>query len=557
MLPTALETPRPLPRLAMVGFVLAGAGLRLWNLRDQILGGDELHGIRAMAERSASQLLTRYSLVDYSLPITAFQRLLLDWGVSLSEMDFRLPSILFGLLALILLPGTLSGRVERFQAELFGWLVAFSPLFVLYSRIARSYMPMVVLSFAAVMAFERWWSGGSRKAGAVYVLCGALAIWVHLGAGPIVASPFLFAVGDLIRTRAWRRLGELTVLGLAIVGAMALYLVPAGRSLLKLVGNKHQEIDIPWRTVAAVLHLEAGTRSTTLMVVFWAAALAGLVVLVRQNPRLGIFTLTVTLGHLAGILILSPLGLNLPIVLNRYLLPILPFVLLWVAVALGRTWIVSSRERESTRDRIRGGVQGMLGTGLQRTAGRLVMLLLFWTGPFWSPGYRESSFMHHNDFVGFHHPLSAIPAEVVPAIYSKLPDGPVIEAPWSTVWEQNRTFYLYQQVHGQRVMVSAPFDIPRHQGLDFRNEVEPEPAAFLASPARTLVVHLKIPWEEDKVVIPGRPFTRPMPQGLRRVYRRIGEKLAARLHAEWGQADYSDAQVRVWDLDRVRRGKAP
>ncbi len=539
----------------MAGFVLAGAGLRLWNLRDQILGGDELHGIRAMAERSASQLLTRYSLVDYSLPITALQRLLLDWGFSLSEMDFRLPSILFGLLALIVLPRAVSGRVERFQAELFGWLVAFSPLFVLYSRIARSYMPMVVLSFAAVMAFERWWSGGSRKAGAMYVVLGALAIWVHLGAGPIVASPFLFALGDLIRTRAgrtWRRLRELTALGLAIVAAMALYLVPAGRSLLKLVGNKHQEIDIPWRTVAAVLHLEAGTRSTTLMIVFWAAALAGLVVLVRQNPRLGIFTLTVTLGHLAGILVLSPLGLNLPIVLNRYLLPILPFVLLWVAVALGRTWIVWGGGNG-----LRGSLRRPIGTGLQRSAGRLVMLCLFWTGPFWTPGYRDSSFMHHNDFVGFHHPLSTIPAEVVPAIYSQLPDGPVIEAPWSTVWEQNRTFYLYQRVHEQRVMVSAPFDIPRRMGIGFRNEVEPEPAAFLASPARTVVVHLKIPWEEDKVVIPGRPFTRPMPQGLRRAYRRIGEKLAARLHAEWGQADYSDAQVRVWDLERIRRGKVP
>ncbi|MES1243746.1 MAG: glycosyltransferase family 39 protein [Acidobacteriota bacterium] len=522
----------------MVGFVLAGAGLRLWNLRDQVMGGDELHAVRAVAERSAARIVTQYSLVDYSLPITAFHRLLLDWGVSLSEMDFRLPAILCGLLAMIVLPRAWSGRVGRFPAELYGWLVAFSPLFVVYSRIARSYMPMVLLSFAAVMAFERWWNSGSRRAGVAYVVFGALAVWVHLGAGPIVASPFLFAVGDLVRSRAWRRLRELVAIGLAIVAAMALYLVPAGPSLLKLVGNKHREIDIPWRTAGNVLVLEAGTRSWTLTALFWAAALAGLVLLLRRDPRLGLFTLTVTLGHLAGILVLSPLGLNLPIVLNRYLLPVLPFVLLWVAVALGRTWIPHS---------------GLVGVGLQRTASRLFIAFLFWTGPFLTHGYRDSSFMHHNDFVGFYNPLSTIPDEAVPGIYKhQLPDAPVIEAPWSTVWEQNRTFYIYQLRHQRRVIVSAPFDVPRGPGFDFRNEVEPEPAAFLASPARLLIVHLRVPWEEDRVVIPGRPFTRPMPPGLRRVYRRIGEKLAARLAAEWGQADYSDSLVRVWDLDRVR-----
>ncbi len=530
----------------MVGFVLAGAGLRLWNLRDQVMGGDELHAVRAVAERSASQILTRYSMVDYSLPITAFHRLLLDWGVSLSEMAFRLPAILCGLLALVVLPWAFRGRVERFPAELYGWLVAFSPLFVLYSRIARSYMPMVLLAFAAVMAFERWWSGGSRRDGALYVIFGALAVWVHLGAGPIVASPFLFALGDLIRTRAWRRLRELTLLGLAIVAAMALYLVPAGPSLLRLVGNKHREIDIPLRTAGNVLRLEAGTPSWILTALFWAAALAGLVLLLRRHPRIGLFTLTVTLGHVAGMLLLSPLGLNLPIVLNRYLLPVLPFVLLWVAVALGRIWIPRS---------------GLLGMGLQRSASRFFILFLFWTGPFLTPGYRDSSFMHHNDFVGFYNPLSTIPAEVVPAIYSKLPDGPVVELPWSTVWEQNRTFYIYQRTHRQRVIVAAPFDVPRpprQPGIDFRNEVEPEPAAILASPARTLIVHMRIPWEEDRVVIPGRPFTRPMPSGLRRVYRRIGEKFAARLDAEWGPADYSDNFVRAWDLERIRhRGSEP
>ncbi|HYN21284.1 MAG TPA: hypothetical protein VE078_10020, partial [Thermoanaerobaculia bacterium] len=483
------------------------------------------------------EILSRYSLVDYSLPITAFHRLLLDLGVTLSEMYFRLPSIYCGLFALVVLPRAFSGRLERFPVELFGWMVALSPAFILYSRIARSYMPMILFSFAAVMAFERWWGSGSRRPGILYVVFGALAIWIHLGAAPFVAAPFLFALGDLVRTRAWRRLRDLAVLGLGLALAMAAFLVPAAPSLLRLIGSKHKDVHIPLQTLGAVLRLEAGTRSWTLTIFFWLAALIGLVLLLRRHPRIGWFSVSVAGGHLAGILLLSPLGLNHPIVLNRYLLPVLPFILLWVAFALGSLRIPRS---------------GLLGQGLQRSAARFFILFLFWTGPFLTSGYRESSFMHHNDFVGFFSPFSSIPGEAVPAIYRQLPEGPVVEYPWSTVWEQNRTFYIYQLLHKERVLVSAPFDIPR-EGIDLRNEIEPEPSALLASPARTVIVHLRLLAEEDRVVIPGRPFTKPMPTRLRRYYRRMGEKLAAQLQDEWGPADYSDRRVRAWDLERLRK----
>lgn len=521
----------------MAGFVLAGAALRLWNLRDQVMGGDELHAVRAVASRTASEILTQYSLVDYSLPITAGHRLLLDLGAHLSEIHFRLPALLCGLLALIVMPRAFSGRLESFSVELFGWLLALSPAFVLYSRIARSYMPMVLLAFAAAVSFERWWETGAKRAGLLYVLFAALAVWVHLGAAPFVAAPFLFAFGDLVRTRAWPRLRELALLGLALALAMAAYLVPAAPSLLRLIGDKRQqEVRIPQRTLGAVLRLEAGARSWPVTLLFWAAALIGLVLLLRRHPRLGWFSLTVAGGHAAGILLLSPFGISHPIVLNRYLLPALPFVLLWVAFAVGGLW----------------NPRRPLGRSLQRSAAYVLLLLLFWMGPFLTPDYLSSSFMHHNDFVGFSSPLSSLPGELVPAIYRRLPDGPVVEYPWSTVWEENRTFYVYQLLHKQRVLVSAPFGVP-HGGIDLRNEVEPEPAAFLASRARIVIVHLRQTVEESLVVIPARRrLAKRNPPILRRYYRRVGEKLASRLAAEWGPADYSDRQVQAWDLDRLR-----
>lgn len=531
--------------LALAGSVFAGLGLRIWNLRGQVLGGDELHAVRAAVARTVPEILTTYSLSDHSLPLTALYRWLLGHGFTLSELTLRLPSLLCGALALVVLPYTFAGRVPRPALLLFAWLGAISPALVLYSRIARSYLPMVLCGFVAVMAFEAWWRTRSWKSGAVYVLFGALAVWLHLGAAPFVVAPFLFALGDLFTRRGerWERMRGLAVLGTALALACSTFLLPARASLERLVAKKSVEQSVPLATVWDVLRLQAGTPSHTVAILFWIGALAGLVLLLRDRPRLGAFTLTVSAGHLLGMLILSPQGLGHPLVLNRYLLPVLPFVLLWEAHGLGRLWT-----------RKAGGCTGLVA---QRYATRFFLLLLFWTGPFLSPGYRDGSFMHHNDFVGFAHPRATLPDDLVPAVYRDLPRGPVLEYPWPTVWDHGRVFYIYQRIHDRRVLVSAPLDLPRRPGIDFRNEVPPEPDAILASPARTLVVHLRLPWEEDRVQTPGRPPSRRMRPNLRQDYRRAGERLAARLVEAWGPPDKADGFVRVWDLERQRVLKSP
>jgi hypothetical protein len=536
---------RRLLALSLFGSITTGLGLRLWNLLGQVMGGDELHAVRAAARMTLPEILTTYSVTDYSIPLTALYRLWMSAGLTLSELGFRLPVILCGCIALYVLPRAFLGKVDRVAVELYGWLVAVSPGLVLYSRIARSYLPMLLTGLGAVMAFEAWWRTRERRYAFLYIGLGGLAVWLHLGAGPLVVSPFLFALGDLVRLvrrgeERGRRLLELAALGGGLALALAAFLVPARASLLALVAGKREVgQSVSLATVWDVLKLQAGTPSDTMTALFWLAALTGLVLLVRDRPRAGFLTLTVALGHLAGLLILSPVGLEQPLILNRYLLPILPFVLLWMAYALGRLWARKTA--------------GCAFWAAQRYAVRLFMLFFFWTGPFLQPGFRTSSFMHHNDFAGFFAPRSTLPAEVVPEIYRRLPSGPVLEAPWPTVWDFCRSFYIYQGIHHERVLVSAPRDLPRDPRIAFRNEVPPDPAAFLASPARTLIVHLRLPWEEDRVIDPpGRP-ARPMRPALRHALRQDGEELAARLTREWGPPDSGDATVWVWDLERVRQ----
>lgn len=278
------DRPRPLPRLAMVGFVLAGATLRLWNLRGQMMSDAELQAAGELAGRFAA----------------------------------RLPALICGLIALMIIPRAFSGRVERFPVELLGWFVALSPALALHSRMALWSMPLALAAFLIFMALE-------RRASAVV---GGLAVLA------IATAPFL------------------------------------------------ARIDVPIATVGDVLRLQAGTRSWPLTVLFWILALVGLALLARRDLRLGLYTLAAAGGYVAGVLLLSPPGLDDPIVLNRWLLPVLPFVFLWVAMAIARPWVPRT---------------GLLGQGLQRSAARFFILFLFWTGPFLTEGFRESKVMHHDE----------------------------------------------------------------------------------------------------------------------------------------------------------------
>lgn len=510
---------------------LAGAVLHLWNLREQILGGDETHAIRAALNFPLSRILVTYQQADNCIPLTALYKLFMAMGLPATEMLFRLPVLFCGLAALLAMPAAFEERVGRPWTILaYRWLIAISPALVLYSRIARSYMPMVLFSFGAVMAFEAWWRTRSWKSGAAYVALGALAVWFHLGAGPIVAAPFLFAAIDALvrRKDLGRDLRHLLLLGLAITGAFALFLVPALGSLLEVVAGKRIEQSIPWGSVLpGILRLQAGTAEGWVAFFFWLAALVGLALLAWRERRLALYTMTVVAGHVAGLLFLSPFGLTDPIIFGRYLLPVLPFVLLWVAVACDRV--------------------------LAWSAAPLILALLL-MGPFADPLARRTSFLHHNDFVGFYRQRPGIRAADVPDFYRRLHGETVIEFPWTFVWEANRSFLLYQEVHRGRVLVASPQRILFRPPLALRNAVAPDPGPLCRGGARYLIVHRNVSREEDRIAPGGRLTVSELAQPLRRMLRESAAELGDRLTREWGEPVYADRWLRVWDLAAVCGG---
>jgi hypothetical protein len=524
--------------------VLAGIVLRLWHLGAQIAGGDELNGVEDALRRPLGKVLTTYLPADPCLPMAGFYRFLLDCGISLTETWVHVPPLAFGLAALIAIPWMAARRLGRPAALVLAWLVALAPLLVFYSRIARPYMPIALLGFAATAAFEAWWRTRRPAAAAAYVGLGGLCVYFHLGSAPLIVAPFLFALGGLILERREERPGLLAVLavGLAEVAALLAFMMPSWPSLHALIGDKHNPLEIQWGTVTGVLKLQAGTGSGLLATAFWGVALFGLACLWRRDRRLGVYSLLLVLVQIAGLIVLSPEMLVHPLVFNRYLIPVFPWILVWVAVGLTSPW--PRLERRAQTILVAAGIAG-----------------LFLAGPLLRWDVRSGSFPVHNDFVAYFCPPARIAAADVPRFYREVaarPDsGPVLEFPWFTWWSYTRTFYLYQEVHRQDVIVGLSRPFPGARRLRFRNMVFPDPEDFLASRARWVVVHTDLPAEEDRVTPHGWQMVGALKPQHRRELLRSGRGMAAWLTASWGEPDVREGGLLAWDLARVRGSISP
>ena len=495
--------------------VLAGSVLRLWNLRAQVLGDDELHLVRTALTQPVGTILVTYQKVDACIPLSALYAGLVRSGVRLTELGVRLPELLAGLLLLMLAPLWADRRLGRATAVPFAWLLAVSPGLVLYSRIARPYMVVVLLSFGAAVAFEAWWREGGWRRGAAYAALAALAFWFHPVAAPLVLSPLVFGAVASIRDR--RRAPGLAGVAAGTAAAFLVFFLPARESFLEVIRAKHQEVELTPRVIGALAELQAGT---TVWLPFWIGAAFGLWRLLKQDRRIMAFTGILVVGQLAGLLWISPLGLDAPLIFHRYALVALPWVLLWVAVALSRP----------------------------RAMGVLIAALVL-AGPLADRTGWSSSFPHHDDRLAFYVPRPRVP---LPELYRGLGPGAVLEAPWIPVWRVSRAVALYQESHGREVMAASPDPILVDPRLAFRNLVPLTPDELLASRARWLVVHRDLGAEEEAIPDPLWPPRMGVGRRFREVFQNEGRRLPRLLRRAWGKPDFADDRLVIWDLDRVR-----
>jgi hypothetical protein len=532
----------PQARAACLAVALAcGAGLaiRLWNLRDQVLGGDELHAITTALAKPVGWILTNFAVADYSIPLTAALRLWLDAGGRVTELGLRVPGLVCGALLAPLVAWAAWRALDPATAARAAWLVALSPVLVLYSRIARSYAPMLLVATGAAIAGWWWIDTLKRRAALAWAALAALAIWLHLGAGPFVTAPLVFAIALRAATPPRRAPSgrELAFAGGALLASASLVLLPTLPSLLALVRGVRQSARPGLGAWATVAELQLGAPDAALAAVMGGLAALGLAALARREPRLAAYGATLVAAQVVGLLILSPSFYEYAFILNRYLLPCTPVLLAWIACGLGA--LAPGRPRAAA------------------LAAAALLALLALRGPLARDAFLRGSFAHHNDLVSFESERLRVDPARVPALHRKLAGeapGAIVELPWHPWWNFSRVMAADQSVHGRRVIVSGALPELAHPEVAFRNFVRPEPAALAASGARWVVVHDDVEAEQARLAgVPDADDSLAVatPEMRARVFaglRRVAAETAASLEAAWGAPDHVEPGLRAWRL---------
>jgi len=253
-----------------------------------------------------------------------------------------------------------------------------------------------------------------------------------------------------------------------LVVALAPPIIASTAQLTGKAGADSVTLDSAYRTAL----LMGGFASPWALAIEAALFVVGAIGFARRDADFVAYIGVLCIGTGIAIVVARPAWIQHPLVFARYMLPALPFALLFVAE--GAVSVVARLRRP------------IVGAG----AVALAALLLFRIGPM--PGYLyfPNQFMGHArfqfDYDDAHNPyVLEIPREPIPAFYRQLakrPPGSVtlIEAPWRL--ESNFIpFPWYQAVHRQFVKIGLVTPIcgvrdfgeypPGAPGLRFRNFV--------------------------------------------------------------------------------------
>jgi hypothetical protein len=458
----------------------------------------------------------------------------------------RLPMLLSGIALLIVGPLLLRREATLPVRAVWVALLAISPLLVYHSKTARPYALTILLTFVAIVAIRRWWlrAGATWGWGAIYITATFLAGWLHPITLPFTLLPFAYyGLRELLvvrrqggGTKDWRGLRRLILLGIATAIPLAAALLPPLVNDWVRFSAKAGRDSVTMESTYRTLLMLFGIAHPALLVVLAALTGLGIYRLWRQDRDFVAYLATVVLGAAFAIAIAGPQWIHHPGVYARYLLPALPFLLLFVAE--GAVACLAPLRRPVA----------------QVPVAVALAALLWWLGPMPDYLYRPNQFIGHlrfqYDYDPAHNPyVLEIPRDPIPAFYRELSLKPprtltLIEAPWRLESNFNPHPW-YQEVHRQYVKIGLVTPVcgvrafgeypATVRALRFREFVHlSEILAGKSYGADYLVMHL-LPWKtppDVEVEWPDVPACLPV------------------IEAKLGKPIYRDAQIVVFDLKR-------
>jgi hypothetical protein len=434
--------------------ILVGAFLRWYQLGIQVVLDDEWHALHKVLYSDAVGIATSFGYADHSIPLALYYRFLLLHG-GLTEWVMHLPMLVSGIALLVVMPLLLRRETTLPVRSTWVALLAISPLLVYHSKVARPYALTSLLVPLAILAFRRWWLGnqGPRVWSAIYVVAAFLAGWLHTITLAFTLLPFIYyGMRCLLRARSDGRLagagaglGRLFRLGLLTAIPLAAALLPPliedWGSLSAKAGVDSITLDSAYRSLLMLF----GISQPLLLVALVALTALGIHRMWRRDADLTAYLGTVMLGAAVAIAAARPVWIQHPALYSRYLLPVLPFLLLFLAEGM-----IAAVER------LRSVVS------LRVVAIVAMVAALWWLGPIPGYVYYPNQFMGHLrfqfDYDPAHNPyVQLVPPDPVPEFYRTLAQKPpasltLIEAPWRLESNFNPHPW-YQEIHRQKVKI--------------------------------------------------------------------------------------------------------
>jgi len=527
-----MSSDRGLLRNPLVWVALAvGIALRSTGLFQQLLLDDEIHAFNFSLKTPFPDVLWEISNVANSPAFNVWLRVFLDLGIPPSELALRIPVLASGIALLVVAPWWLARQLGTGAAVVFVWLLALSPLLVIYSRIMRPYMPEALLASAAAGAFYTWFHTHRRAAGVAYALFASATIYVVLVGAPFVLAPFVFlAVEAALRGRAVlppRR--DVVLVGAIVGGALLAFAAGAAHDMLFLTARRQAPLTIDLEGAVTLARRLIGTNAPSMVLALWVAAAAGAVHLARRAPPLLRYLVLICVAQVVGMVLLAPRNLHNPVILARYLIVLVVPVLMLVALGLAAL------------------------NPVRRLLAPVLIAALFLTGPLADPELYRSPFGVEPDVFR----KRARRSRQLPPAYRVLSTGPagdVIEYPFPPSSRLLGPLTDYWAVHRRPMRIGPPSPGLDAARVGLRSIVADDPQRLLESEAAFLVVHGD--WEREL----GRSLTAGVLQPRARwlIERNLAwmrgdaARLAEQLESSWGPPDARDDAVAIWDLTRVR-----
>jgi len=326
---------------------IVGTVLRGYLISSQIIIDDEWHGINYVIGRSFQYVFTNHGLGANSIPMNLYRWFLLN-TVGWSELLLRAPTLIAGVLSLIIFPIFVGKMFNRRTMVIFSFLLSISPVLIFYSRMSRPYGIVVLLSFVSFFSLLFWMNRGERKFALLYIAAAALAIYFHLYASIAVLTPLgIIFILKIIQRYYNNKKERFTIVpsvralvcsGFTILIFLSILLLPAHiKNLWWLRPLGHDKMT--FATIAGYLSVLSGTSNKVMVVIFLLMFVFGLFVALKEKILFIISLVAVFALYFIAMTLSHQEGSHAAIQVARYSISVVPLVLIVVAFGMDRILI--------------------------------------------------------------------------------------------------------------------------------------------------------------------------------------------------------------------------